>query len=342
MIINTMGQYSRFFYLIIIFLLTPEISYSENTRKISEILKRSTVYISIVDQESNEYGMGSGVVINKVKNKFFILTNSHVTTFHEKRSRSLEQIDFREAGYDIWIWPHDSNCYPERCMGWTITDQIYWDSNEGSDYAIIMIDFDLILGEEIETVDYETNEITYEKVLKKDIPNLIPIKIGNINVMKELDTIYSAGYPLIVGNDVEHYKDIFITKGEINAFITSDEGIETLGNYSIVYRLGVKGGMSGGPVVNKKGELIAINGLTEMAYTIQQTLHPRTKVYDEQIIPEASKYDFGISIDDIIYSSMIDNEFNLNRNSDFYNYLPKKTIPAETFKLLKKEINSNR
>ena len=53
--------------------------------------------------------------------------------------------------------------------------------------------------------------------------------------MKELDTIYSAGYPLIVGNDVEHYKDIFITKGEINAFITSDEGIETLGNYSIVY-----------------------------------------------------------------------------------------------------------
>ena len=61
-------------------------------------------------------------------------------------SKERQEIDFREAGYDIWIWPHDSNCYPERCMGWTITDQIYWDSNEGSDNAIIMIDFDLILG----------------------------------------------------------------------------------------------------------------------------------------------------------------------------------------------------
>ena len=337
-----MVKYSKFFYLILLLFIAPLICYSENTRKISEILKRSTVYISIVDKDGNEYGMGSGTVINKVKNKFFILTNSHVTTFHEKKGRNLEQIDFREAGFDIWIWPHDSNCYPESCMGWTITDQIYWDSNEGSDYAILMIDFDLILGEEIEIIDYETNQITYEKIVKNDMPDLIPIKIGNINAMKELDTIYSAGYPLIVGNNVEHYKDIFITKGEINAFITSDEGVETLGYYSIVYRLGVKGGMSGGPVVNKKGELIAINGLTEMAYSVQQTLHPGTKVYQDQIIPEASKYDFGISIDDIIYSSMIDTEFNLNRNSDFYNYLPKKAIPSETFKLLKKEINSIR
>ena len=80
-----MVKYSKFFYLILLLFIAPLICYSENTRKISEILKRSTVYISIVDKDGNEYGMGSGVVINKVKNKFFILTNSHVTTFHEKK-----------------------------------------------------------------------------------------------------------------------------------------------------------------------------------------------------------------------------------------------------------------
>ena len=48
----------------------------------------------------------------------------------------------------------------------------------------------------------------YMKKYKKGHADLIPIKIGNINAMKALDTIYSAGYPLIVGNNVEHYKDI--------------------------------------------------------------------------------------------------------------------------------------
>ena len=71
-------------------------------------------------------------------------------------------------------------------------------------------------------------------------PKLVPIKIEQHDEIELLDTIYSAGYPAVVGN-FKLMKDIFITKSEINSIIFDEEGWKQLDYYSLVYRLGVKG-----------------------------------------------------------------------------------------------------
>ena len=59
-------------------------------------------------------------------------------------------------------------------------------------------------------------------------------------------------------------------------------------------------------------------------------------------IPEKSVYDYGIMIEDIIAEALLDNEYNNNPNSTFYNYLPYSKIPEsekEFFNLLMEQNN---
>ena len=130
--------------------------------------------------------------------------------------------------------------------------------------------------------------------------------------------------------------------------------------------------MSGGPVVNSSGELIAINGLTETAYTLKEAAFKKTQktstfvprvfsffiglLIDDSIdhardsnkqiyIPEKSVYDYGIMIEDIIAEALLDNEYNNNPNSTFYNYLPYSKIPEsekEFFNLLMEQNNNDK
>ena len=370
----------KYFFGFILYALLTFGSFSSDKAEIAKILKQSTVYISIKKSDTlEEFGIGSGVVINRIKNKFYILTNSHVILFRDDNGDIVQP---EEMGYDIWVHPHES-IVSDNLGSFLITDYLYWDDEKGQDYAILMIDFDPWINEGFDFVPLEVtddpnfyksgkniNDVVVKKKLStEDIPKMIPIKIGSSFELNELDTVYAAGYPMIAGNLTDHSKHIFITSGEINSFITEEEDLKYLNNYSIVYRLGVKGGMSGGPVVNSSGELIAINGLTETAYSLKEAAFKKTQktstfvprvlsffiglLIDDSIdhvrdsnkqiyIPEKSVYDYGIMIEDIIAEALLDNEYNNNPNSTFYNYLPYSKIPEsekEFFNLLMEQNN---
>jgi tetratricopeptide (TPR) repeat protein len=79
-------------------------------------------------------------------------------------------------------------------------------------------------------------------------------KIGTSNSLEELSPIYVAGFP--EASYVIAAGTINITKGEVigNATKGNDKG------YSLIYSNITYRGMSGGPVLNEAGELVAIHG----------------------------------------------------------------------------------
>ena len=279
--------------------------------------------IELSDQYDALKFMGTGIVISEPeKNVYFILTNKHVVTMESIDGRAVD-IDLDENV--IFIVPHFLTYNPDKTYvgRWETYDILTFDT---LDLAIIKLDLN---GTTEWARDEEIDEIYF--------PKLVPIKIEQHDEIELLDTIYSAGYPAVVGN-FKLMKDIFITKSEINSIIFDEEGWKQLDYYSLVYRLGVKGGMSGGPVVNSKGNLIGINGLTESAYRVEEaafsllarslagffSLEWITGLFktNYNYIPKATKYDYGIHVDDFVFRALMDDEHNNNPDSDFYNFLP--------------------
>jgi tetratricopeptide (TPR) repeat protein len=85
------------------------------------------------------------------------------------------------------------------------------------------------------------------------------VKIGTSNTLEELSPIYVAGFPAestANGEVVIEGETFTVTEGKVT-------GKATKGNekgYSLIYSNITRPGMSGGPVLNEAGELVAIHG----------------------------------------------------------------------------------
>tara|TARA_B110000196_G_C21114394_1_gene649657 strand:- start:671 stop:1669 length:999 start_codon:yes stop_codon:yes gene_type:complete len=294
-----------FTYTLFFFILFSFSSFSKSAKKIGNILKAATVYIEIRNGDDEELiGSGTGTVINKKGDKYYILTNGHVV--NKEWNFIDEPVPYEEGEVHIIVFP-DKSLIPDSTNvhpGYFISNYFYW------------IEMDLALL----VLDYDTNSKIYglDEPKKEDYVEFIPLKIGSSLDMIELDRVYAAGYPIVLGNEKETYTpSIFITKAEINSFIDDEEGWESAVNYSIVFRAGLQAGMSGGPLVNSNGELIGINGLIESAYSIE------SGDMKKEMTPRRSVYDYAINIEDFILKGLLDDEFNNNPESIFYGYMPK-------------------
>jgi tetratricopeptide (TPR) repeat protein/V8-like Glu-specific endopeptidase len=91
------------------------------------------------------------------------------------------------------------------------------------------------------------------------------IKIGNSNTAEEGTTAYVAGFPFAtaaITQSVYTFSDGKITANSSKPFANG---------YSIVYSCNTLPGMSGGPVLNEKGELIAVHGKGDNQERIKQS-----------------------------------------------------------------------
>jgi tetratricopeptide (TPR) repeat protein/V8-like Glu-specific endopeptidase len=91
------------------------------------------------------------------------------------------------------------------------------------------------------------------------------IKIGNSNTAEEGTTAYVAGFPFTtaaITQSVYTFSDGKITANSSKPFANG---------YSIVYSCNTLPGMSGGPVLNEKGELIAVHGKGDNQERIKQS-----------------------------------------------------------------------
>ncbi len=79
-----------------------------------------------------------------------------------------------------------------------------------------------------------------------------PLKLGDSDQVSEGDQVYISGYFESSGNLVKHF-----VRGNVTAISQLPEG------YGIAYAATTGGGMSGGPVLNRFGEVIAIHGRSD-------------------------------------------------------------------------------
>lgn len=173
--------------------------------EVGKIAKQITVRIE--SQAEGRKKQGSGFIIKKSDDKYYVVTAHHVVA--------------DEAKYSL-IAP-DKERYT--------LDKQKITYKSGTDLAV---------------VEFSSNQ-TYQIA-----------KTGNSDDASEGTTVYVAGFPAStsVVNTSELYRFL---KGEISANASQplDEG------YSLVYTNPTLRGMSGGPVLNEKGEVIAIHGRAE-------------------------------------------------------------------------------
>ncbi|WP_235006871.1 S1 family peptidase [Calothrix rhizosoleniae] len=97
-------------------------------------------------------------------------------------------------------------------------------------------------------------------------------KLGNSNILSTGYLLYAAGFPNYNTIDKNTIEDTFdwgmkafkLTLGKVNLILKKRSLPE---GYSLGYTNEVKLGMSGGPVLNEKGELVGING--RLKYPLQ-------------------------------------------------------------------------
>mgnify|MGYP001335914984 CR=1 FL=1 len=154
--------------LIIIIVLFPTSSFALDSYDVYKTLSNSTVKISIWDNYNNNdksvITWGTGVVINKIDNRFFILTNAHVML--EKYCLVLEPTKVckdKTWGKDttITIDAHESE------FEYTIGENFVWWPDH--DLAVIAVDID----EFVAAMDTDAMAVgSYATMIPGVFPNL--------------------------------------------------------------------------------------------------------------------------------------------------------------------------
>jgi len=335
-----MSYLNNFAIILMFFIALPLSSISSiPNSKIIQILMKSTVSILIEDkrQDSTKPNdtqvksvkkWGSGVVIKKIdENLYYVLTTSHLLqeTSLITFTSSFPFLIFNETTsikgkYDVYVGgaPELKNSanYRFRVTAWIDMPFL--------DLSVLKLDMRDIVNQKKEKID------------SNKLPKFQPIKFEDQRFLKKLDKIYGAGYPVMPGNR-GLIRDLFITSSEINSSLRNSNSTKDLGSYTMVYRLGVKGGMSGGPVINEDGRLVGINGLTEKGIHTQQASslgwmgawvasffleEQIEKTLESEQNYQEGKYDYGVNIHDFVLLALYDSTHNLNKKSKFSNYLP--------------------
>ena len=284
--------FTKKFHLLVCFFLSSS-SFAIDTFDLYQILNNSTVRVNIMENydtdEQELFVAGSGTVINKYRDKYFILTNAHVLLSQfcliDAKDENCENFLYDDS-ITIVVDTTDSR-YEYPISG---DDFIFW---EDLDLAVIILDS----SKYVEMDDFEV------------------IEIGGI--WHPLLQVYSAGFPLVLGN-YKDYRDIFYDSCVINSTITDDKSLIQLSNYSIVHDCRVAGGMSGGPLASEDGKLLGINGLIGDAILEQGIMGKITAADFDNL-----NYAYAIHIYQLYYAVLTTETGNFNPQSKFYNFLPR-------------------
>tara|TARA_B100001250_G_C19810468_1_gene795461 strand:- start:2706 stop:3683 length:978 start_codon:yes stop_codon:yes gene_type:complete len=281
---------------------------------IYETLRNTTVRVNIWENYDNDdaevYLRGSGIILNKVNDTYFILTNAHVILEDYCFLYVTEYEDCEDTFYDdsltIVIDTIDSKHeYPVY-----YDDIIYW---EDRDLAVIAL-----------------NESTYTEKT-----NFQTIEVSG-GIVEPLQSVYVSGFPLVTGNFGD-YGGLFVDVCVINSYTLDEEGMNDLAGYEVYHSCSVAGGMSGGPLVNNKGMLIGVNGMVGMP-TIDEGWFSHSHLdYDDQ------NFSYSIDIWQLYNGVIFGLPDNFNSKNKFYNFLPRLEYAGneELYYWLKETVNNS-
>ncbi|AFY81426.1 S1 family peptidase [Oscillatoria acuminata] len=134
-----------------------------------------------------------------------------------------------------------------------VTNQHVLVFGDGSSYPVETPDGQQHPAEVIKTVNFNGNDLA---LLQFHSPKIyVPAVINRSFSVAEGQTSFAAGFPIETHST--HPRGFVFTEGNIS--LLSDRSFG--GGYEIGYTNDIQKGMSGGPVLNSQGEVIAINGM---------------------------------------------------------------------------------
>jgi tetratricopeptide (TPR) repeat protein len=208
----------------------PASAHAADRQSIEAIAKRITVKF----KATNRNNIGSGFIVDKVGDRYKILTACHVIKRSNKQGCIASNIR-----QDYKIYTHD-----------------------GQEHSLIAQS--LRLPNSTSDTDLATIEFTSARAY-------LVAQLGNSQQLSIGSTVYAAGFPgnnnssgyLAPGFNVTKAEQFYFPPaGTVNAHQPQQKGIAS---YTLSYSILTLKGMSGGPVLNDRGKVIAIHGRGNIA-----------------------------------------------------------------------------
>ena len=242
-----------------------------------------------------------GLLITLLVSKFFLDSNAQAVTGTEQdMSNSVQVINFnaseiaRQVTVRIITKSGSGSGVIIKRYGQTYValtnHHVVADSPEKG-YQVMTVDGKLYSARESTQVKIPTLDLALVEFTSQD--NYQVVKLQKSPKIPEGETVYASGFPAWSfsweGKKITRFaetRDWGIRAFHLTTGMIKMELEKTLpGGYQVGYTNDVKQGMSGGPVLNQKGELIAINGLLKYpfqgikAFTFADGSVPNQKLY---------------------------------------------------------------
>ncbi|MCT7985517.1 serine protease [Laspinema sp. A4] len=134
-----------------------------------------------------------------------------------------------------------------------VTNQHVLTAGKGSGYQIQTTDGRIYAAEVVRTVNFESNDLALLQFRSTGADYTVA-SLGTSSTLKPGDEVFAAGFPF----ESEQLGSAWtFTTGTIS--LIADRAIE--GGYQIAYTNPVEKGMSGGPILNRQGQVIGLNGM---------------------------------------------------------------------------------
>lgn len=185
---------------------------------------------------------------------------------------------------------------------------LIWKKKDGDKHKYLVITNDHVVSDrklnyQLETPDGKVHET---KVISENVTDLVVDDLAlvefdseqdyniinpkvNVNTNKG-DLVFASGFPFT--DDLVQSKELNFTTGNLVMFLEQP----LIGGYQIGYTNTLHNGMSGGPLLNKNGELIGINGMGKYPVIGDPYVYKDGSTVSEQQWEEMSNLSWAIPV----------------------------------------------
>lgn len=229
------------------------------------------------------------------------LSKDQVSPNLEKRVLSQEQIEQKAKSITVKIlsgegWGSGIIIGKQNNVYTVITNHHVLIFSPDKTYQIQTPDQKIYRGNILETVNfgnYDLALLQFISELEYEAVPLYPIDLNSL--VSDREEVFAGGYPLEIESQQE-FREFHFNSGYITRFSDRDFG----GGYQIGYTNSIKKGMSGGPLLNIKGEVIGINGVHKYPLWGNPYLFSDGSLASEAQKEEMSQFSWAIPINSFL------------------------------------------